>query len=142
MSEAHEPGRMRRWAKRIHKTVHTTLNMPVKYTTYVTGRSAGPIFPDRVYIESTNHCNLKCIMCPTGLGVIQRPKGYMTMDLYRHVADELGPLARRARVATGGGPPVGPGVPHSGGEPLMHPRLFDMIRYGKRADIRMETSTN
>src|SRR4029453_7603471 len=116
MSEAHEPGRMRRWANRIHKTVHTTLNMPVKYTTYVTGRSAGPIFPDRVYIESTNHCNLKCIMCPTGLGVIQRPKGYMTMDLSRLVVEELGPL-------------VGSAVLHSWGEPLMHPRLFDMIRY-------------
>src|SRR5262249_53940863 len=82
MNEAQrEPGRMRRWAK----AVRTTLNMPVKYAAYTTARSAGPIYPDRIYVESTNHCNLKCIMCPTGLGVIRRPKGYMAMDLYRRV---------------------------------------------------------
>jgi pyruvate-formate lyase-activating enzyme len=124
-----ESGQMRRWAKRVRKTLRTKLNMPVKYATYMTGRSRGPIFPDRVYIESTNHCNLKCIMCPTGLGVIRRPKGYMTMDLYRRVVDELGPLVNSA-------------VLHSWGEPLMHPELFDMIRYGKHAGISMETSTN
>src|SRR4029077_21085394 len=72
-----EPGRMRRGVK----AVRTTLNMPVKYATYATARSAGPIYPDRIYVESTNHCNLKCIMCPTGLGVIRRPEGYMAMDL-------------------------------------------------------------
>src|SRR5262245_20317435 len=125
MTELQEPGRMRRWVK----TVRTKLNMPVKYATYATGRSTGPIYPDRVYVESTNYCNLKCIMCPTGLGVVRRPKGYMAMDLYRRVIDELGPL-------------VGSAVLHSWGEPLMHPSLFDMIRYGKRAGIRMETSTN
>jgi len=126
MNEAQrEPGRLRRWAK----AVRTTLNMPVKYATYATARSAGPIYPDRIYVESTNHCNLKCIMCPTGLGVIRRPKGYMAMDLYRRIVDETGPL-------------VGSAVLHSWGEPLMHPQLFDMIRYGKRAGIRMETSTN
>src|SRR5262249_15697863 len=37
---------------------------------------------------------------------------------------------------------VGSAVLHSWGEPLMHPDLFEMIRYGKRAGIRMETSTN
>jgi hypothetical protein len=57
--------------------------MPLKYAAYRTARASGPIFPDRIYIESTNHCDLKCIMCPTGLGVIARPKGYMDMGLYR-----------------------------------------------------------
>src|SRR5262245_30444306 len=125
-----EPGQMRRWVKRVRKAVRTRINMPVKYATYMTGRSAGPIFPDRVYIESTNHCNLKCIMCPTGLGVIRRPKGYMAMDLYRRVVDEIGPL-------------VGSAVRHSGGEPLMQPQLFDMRRTGNRAGLSMEaTATN
>ena len=116
---------VRRWAK----TVRTKLNMPIKYAAYRTGRASAPIFPDRVYLESTNHCNLKCIMCPTGLGVIERPKGYMDMGLYRRIIDEIGGL-------------VGSAVLHSWGEPLMHPELFAMIRYGKRAGIRMETSTN
>ena len=103
--------------------------MPLKYAAYRRGAASGPIFPDRIYIESTNHCNLKCIMCPTGLGVIARPKGYMDMGLYRRIVDEIGSL-------------VGSAVLHSWGEPLMHPELFQMIRYGKRAGMRMETSTN
>jgi MoaA/NifB/PqqE/SkfB family radical SAM enzyme len=125
VNDAPVPGRLARW----RKAARAKLNMPLKYAAYRTGRSSGPIFPDRVYIESTNHCNLKCIMCPTGLGVIARPKGYMDMALYRRIVDEIGPL-------------VGSAVLHSWGEPLMHPHLFEMIRLGKRAGMRMETSTN
>jgi len=119
------PPRVTRW----RKSARTTLDMPRKYRAWSTGRLTGDFFPDRVYIESTNHCNLKCIMCPTGLGVMQRPKGYMDMALYEQIVEELAPY-------------VGSAVLHSWGEPLMHPRLYDMIRLGKRAGIRMETSTN
>src|SRR5262245_40970682 len=119
------PSRWRRW----RKALRTTLNMPVKYAAYRRGALSGPIVPDRVYVESTNHCNLKCIMCPTGIGVLARPKGYMDMALYRRIVDEIGGV-------------VGSAVLHSWGEPLMHPDLFEMIRLGKRAGIRMETSTN
>src|SRR5689334_12818847 len=114
---------------RWRRSLRAKLNMPVKFAAYRAARSSAPIFPDRVYIESTNHCNLKCIMCPTGLGVIARPKGYMEMSLYRQIIDEIGGL-------------VGSAVLHSWGEPLMHPDLYDMIRLGKRAGMRMETSTN
>ncbi len=103
--------------------------MPVKYTAYRAGAERGPFVPDRIYIESTNHCNLKCPMCPTGLGVIKRPKGYMAMDLYRAIVDEVGGRTPSA-------------VLHSWGEPLMHPQLFEMIRYGKQAGMHIETSTN
>ena len=120
-----ELGRLARWGK----TVRNKLNMPVKWASYQMETLAAPTYPDRVYIESTNYCNLKCIMCPTGLGVIQRPKGYMDMKLYRAIIQEIGPL-------------VGSAVLHSWGEPLMHPELFEMIRIGKRHGVRMETSTN
>jgi MoaA/NifB/PqqE/SkfB family radical SAM enzyme len=119
------PTTIRRW----RKTLRTKINMPLKYAAYRRGSLGGPIFPDRIYIESTNHCNLKCIMCPTGIGVIERPKGYMDMGLYRRIIDEIGGL-------------VGSAVLHSWGEPLMHPDLFEMVVHGKRAGIRMETSTN
>lgn len=117
-----------RWARR-KKVIRAKLDMPVKYAAYRTAATKGTFFPDRVYIESTNYCNLKCIMCPTGIGVIKRPKGYMDMGLYRSIIDEIGPLTNSA-------------VLHSWGEPMMHPELFEMIRYGKRAGMQMETSTN
>ena len=121
-------GRPGRLARR-RKALRERLNMPVKYAAYRMATEKGPFFPDRIYIESTNYCNLKCIMCPTGLGTIKRPKGYMDMRLYRRIVDEIGPR-------------TGSAVLHSWGEPLMHPELFEMIRYGKRAGMRMETSTN
>lgn len=125
MTNGKAPGRISRRLKELR----ARLDMPVKYRAYRSGAEAGAFFPDRVYIESTNYCNLKCIMCPTGLGTIKRPKGYMTMSLYRAIIDEIGPLTSSA-------------VLHSWGEPMMHPELFEMIRYGKRAGMRMETSTN
>lgn len=103
--------------------------MPLKYRAYSRGADHGRFVPDRLYIESTNYCNLKCVMCPTGLGVMKRPKGYMDMELYRDIVDEMGPLSTSA-------------VLHSWGEPMMHPELFEMIRYGKRAGLGIETSTN
>src|ERR1700745_404630 len=91
-------------------------NMPVKWAAYEAGLTHGPFFPDRLYVESTNYCNLHCIMCPTGIGWTQRPKGYWVAGLSRRIVDEAAPQA----------PAI---VLHSWGEPMMHPELFDMVRY-------------
>jgi MoaA/NifB/PqqE/SkfB family radical SAM enzyme len=103
--------------------------MPVKWAAYQGGATHGPFFPDRLYVESTSFCNLRCVMCPTGLGTIRRPKGYMSMDLFRRIVDEVAPTA----------PAI---VLHSWGEPVMHPKLFDMIRYARSREVWTETSTN
>ena len=104
-------------------------NMPVKWAAYEGGLTHGPFFPDRLYVESTNFCNLRCVMCPTGLGVIARPKGYMEMDLFRRIVDEVAPMQPAL-------------VLHSWGEPMMHAELFDMVRYARARDLWVETSTN
>ena len=101
----------------------------MKWAAYEAGATHGPFVPDRLYVESTNHCNLRCIMCPTGLGVIRRPKGYMDLGLFRRIVDEMAPFA----------PAI---VLHSWGEPMMHPELFEMIRYARSRDVWVETSTN
>jgi MoaA/NifB/PqqE/SkfB family radical SAM enzyme len=113
---------------RWRRSLRAKLNMPVKFAAYRAASSSAPIFPDRVYIESTNHCNLKCIMCPTGLGVIARPKGYMEMSLYRQIIDEIGGL-------------VGSAVLHSWGEPLMHPDLAEIVAYSNRKN-QVSVTTN
>jgi pyruvate-formate lyase-activating enzyme len=117
--------RLRRRARQLKARA----NRPVKWAAYEAGITHGPFFPDRLYVESTSFCNLHCVMCPTGIGTIKRPKGYMTMDLYRRIVDEVAPQA----------PAI---VLHSWGEPMMHPRLFDMIRYARQRDVWVETSTN
>jgi hypothetical protein len=78
-------------------------NLPVKWAAYEAGLTRGPFFPDRLYVESTNYCNLKCIMCPTGLGDIRRPKGYMDTGLFQRIVDEVAPTTSRFSPRSGRG---------------------------------------
>jgi len=100
-----------------------------KWLNYETGQTYVLAYPDRMYIESTNHCNLGCIMCPTGLKTITRPKGFMDFDLFKRIVDEMAPHVKSTTL-------------HIWGEPLMHPRIFDMIEYCRRRGLRSEISTN
>ena len=102
---------------------------PVKWLAYETGQTRLVPPPDRLYIESTNICNLSCIMCPTGRKEQVRKKGYMDFDLFKSIVDEMAPWVQATTL-------------HIWGEPLMHPRLFDMIEYCHFKGLRSEISTN
>ena len=82
-----------------------------------------------MYIESTNICNLDCVMCPTGLKQVKRPKGYMDFDLFKSIVDEMAPYVKATTL-------------HIWGEPLMHKRIFDMVAYCRQKGLRAEISTN
>mgnify|MGYP005841144075 CR=1 FL=1 len=86
-------------------------------------------YPDRMYLESTNACNLRCIMCPTGLGLATRHKGFLDWDLFRHIVDEMAPHVSTTTL-------------HIWGEPLLHPRIVDMIAYCRARGLDSEISTN
>lgn len=101
----------------------------VKWFFYEIGHTRPPIYPDRMYIESTNHCNLSCIMCPTGLGTAKRKKGYMDMALFRQIVDEMAPHVKATTL-------------HIWGEPLLHPQIIDMIAYCHKRGLHSEISTN
>lgn len=114
---------------RLRRRLRQRANMPVKWASYRLGLERAPTFPDRVYIESTNVCNLECVMCPTGLHLDTRPKGYMDWELFTSIVDEIAPFAEAV-------------VLHSWGEPLLHPRIVEMIEYAKAHDLWVELSTN
>ena len=115
--------------RRFKRRLKQKANMAVKYASYELELERAPTFPDRVYVESTNVCNLDCIMCPTGLHIDTRPKGFMEWDLYTAIIDEIAPFAEAV-------------VLHSWGEPLLHKRIIEMIQYAKERDLWVETSTN
>ncbi len=102
---------------------------PVKYLAYATGQTKFVPPPDRMYIESTNICNLKCIMCPTGRGEVTRPKGFMDFDVFRQIVDEMAPYVKATTL-------------HIWGEPLLHKRIVDMVEYCSAKGLRSEISTN
>lgn len=109
--------------------IKTKLGMAKRFLYYKAKKTDLPFYPDRLYIESTNQCNLTCLMCPTGRGDMKRAKGVMTYELFKQVLDEMGPHVRTI-------------VMHIWGEPLLDERIFDKIKYAKKYGVRVEMSTN
>lgn len=121
--------RIQRRAGHEWKQLRQTVMGPVKWAAYESGQTRFVPPPDRMYIESTNICNLDCVMCPTGLKQVKRPKGYMDFDLFKAIVDEMAPHVKATTL-------------HIWGEPLMHKRIFDMIAYCRQKGLRAEISTN
>jgi len=86
-------------------------------------------FPLHVDIESTNACNLRCIMCPRNF--MTEKIGYMEWALFEKIIDEgaeyqLPSIKLNYR-----------------GEPLLHPRLPEMVAYAKKKGIiEVQFNTN
>jgi len=85
--------------------------------------------PTYIWLEPTNHCNLKCIMCPNGAGKIEIDKGYMDYHLYREIIDDIQAFASAVTLAVSG-------------ESLLHPRFFDMVQYATQKGIKVLLNTN
>ena len=80
-------------------------------------------------IEPTNHCNLKCPECPSGLGTLTRPLGLLRFDSFKKLIDE---------------------IKHTGfyvqlffqGEPYINKNLPQMIEYAQMNKVYISISTN
>lgn len=98
--------------------------------------------PFSVIIEPTNHCNFKCVFCPTGdhelLKRFNVPRGYMEMGLYRKIIDSI----RHFLDESGGR--LKTLLLYKDGEPLLHRGFPEMVSYAKDARIADEiwTTTN
>lgn len=84
--------------------------------------------PSFIYVEPTNACNLKCKMCMRDKIEI-REKGFMDFDLYKKVIDNI---AHKV-------PSIGL---FAQGEPLLHPKSIDMIKYAKQKGLKVGFNTN
>ena len=85
--------------------------------------------PLSVFIEPTNRCNFKCVCCGHGNPATRedlKPLVHMKIELFRKIIGELqaweGDRLRLLRLAVLG-------------EPFMHPRMTEMIRIAKQADV-------
>ncbi len=86
-------------------------------------------YPKHLMVDPTNICNLKCPLCPSGKGALKRPTGFMDLKLFKKLMDETGPYIYTLTLA-------------NWGEPLLHPKLTDMIAYAKRYKIYVGFSSN
>lgn len=98
-------------------------------TAYRARRIKLPYPPRELWIEPTNHCNLRCVMCPHGKG-LKAPKGYMEIGLYGKIIDDLKKL-RVQRINL-----------FLGGESLLHERLVEMVEMARDVRIPVRLHTN
>lgn len=81
-----------------------------------------------VRIEPTNLCNYTCVMCPRDTH--NRPKGYMPMEFYRSVVDEVEKMGAKQITLV------------NFGEPFIDPTLEDKIYYASQKGLRTYIITN
>ena len=85
--------------------------------------------PISISLEPTTSCNLRCPECPSGLRSFTRPTGMLTDDVFRKTIDEL----HRELLYL---------IFYFQGEPYLHPKFLDMVRYASSKGIYTATSTN
>ncbi|MFC1807256.1 radical SAM/SPASM domain-containing protein [Candidatus Omnitrophota bacterium] len=88
--------------------------------------------PFLLRIEPTNACNLSCVFCPTGdkklLRKFRRPLGVMNYELYKKIIDDLKDFDVKIKKL----------FFYKDGEPLLNPKLVDMILYANHNDVAEE----
>ena len=85
--------------------------------------------PNKVNIDIGNICDLRCPLCPTGRGDKGASRGFMHLEEYKRVIDDIGPYLTNLEL-------------YNWGEPLLNKDLISMIRYAKARGIPVCISTN
>src|ERR1041385_4327838 len=87
--------------------------------------------PTYVQIEPVGQCNLRCEMCPIQFRKDGPPYGglaFMQWEQFTSLPDGFPELKKLHLQGLG--------------EPMMHPRFFDMVRYAREKGIQVTINTN
>ena len=99
------------------------------YYSKLSGRASQWGLPISIAFEPTTSCNLRCPECPSGLRSFTRPTGMLDEDFFRRTLDEL---SGRLLYLTF----------YFQGEPYLHPKFLEMVKYAAGKKIYTATSTN
>ena len=80
-------------------------------------------------IDTTNICQLQCPLCHTGLGTVNRDKGFMHFDTYARVVDQIEDSCVWLSL-------------YSWGEPFLNPQIDRFIAYAHEKRIATIVSSN
>src|SRR5689334_18760039 len=87
--------------------------------------------PKFLQVEPVGQCNLRCQMCAIQFredGPPFGPPAFMEFDLFTRLLDQFPGLEELQLQGLG--------------EPMMHPRFFDMVEYAVGRGVRVSTNTN
>jgi MoaA/NifB/PqqE/SkfB family radical SAM enzyme len=85
--------------------------------------------PFVMFYEPTSFCNLKCPSCPTGTGMLDRPKERVDPEQFKATVDAL---ADKVFVM----------YMYNWGEPLLHKEFSKLVKYATSKGIVVKTSSN
>jgi radical SAM protein with 4Fe4S-binding SPASM domain len=109
-------------------TLQRMITLSKIYTNYRKRKLTLNTLPIRLWIESSQRCNLACVMCPNK-DIPKGEKGLMDLALYQKIIDEAKEFAHDINL-------------HHRGEPLLHPQLAQMIRYARHGGLAVRFHTN
>lgn len=99
---------------------------------YYSRQSGKPVqwgLPISISFEPTTSCNLRCPECPSGLRSFTRPTGMLEDDLFKKIIDDI---HRQLWYL----------IFYFQGEPYLHPKFLDLVKYASSKGIYTATSTN
>lgn len=80
---------------------------------------------NKIYLEITNICNLKCSFCPDG----NRKKEFMKVENFKYIIEQIKNYTNLIAL-------------HVKGEPLMHPELEEILKICYDAKLQVNITTN
>ena len=111
----------------MHQTLSHVRNRGAILWSYLAGRTVVAGGPKYILLEATGKCNLFCPMCPREL--VHFEPVDIPMPLFKKIIDEAKSFLEFA-------------VPYGGGEPMLNPAIFEMIKFCRDRNIRVGFSTN
>jgi len=117
------------WRNRRYLTALKLANMAVVNLEFLLKRERLIGRPYKMKIESTNICNTKCQLCPTGLGLRGRRKGRMQYQQYTALIDQIKHHLFALDLSMWG-------------DPLVAPDIYEMIRYAHDRGVWTYISSN
>jgi len=85
--------------------------------------------PASYVIEPANFCNLRCPVCPTGSGKLNRPPRLMSLDEFKMIIDQIEDYSSKISL-------------FNYGEPFLNKDIFEMIKYAADRKMFVKISTN
>lgn len=111
------------------KFINATKIVSSYYLSKLTHRPYHWGLPVSIAIEPTTHCNLRCPECPSGLRSFTRPTGTLDEELFKTILNEL--YKDLAYLTF-----------YFQGEPYLHPKFLELVKYASGKGIYTATSTN
>ena len=96
---------------------------------YLKFRFTGRIpLPVSFVIGPSTVCNLKCPLCPTGIGLLRQEKGFLSLKMYKKILKQI-PSMRRVSL-------------FNWGESFLNPEILDIIKFTSENNIFSTIHTN